>query len=79
MLDLPYMGKHDLRMIPNTFEAIGVGNKPGDGFAYMAGYVDSIKYKDSDDFIPMSEAAASDMGMKSSLSLYLMLSTYPAI
>ena len=56
-LDLPYLGKHDLRMIPNTFEAVGIGNKPGDGFAYMAGYVDSIKYKDSDEFIPMSEAA----------------------
>ena len=57
MLDLPYLGKHDLRMVPNTFEAIGVGNKPGDGFAYMAGYVDAIKYKDSDEFIAMSEAA----------------------
>jgi len=56
-LDLPYLGKHDLRMIPNTFEAVGIGNKPGDGFAYMAGYVDTIKYKDSDEFIPMSEAA----------------------
>ena len=56
-LDLPYLGKHDLRMIPNTFEAVGIGNKPGDGFAYMAGYVDAIKYKDSDEFIPMSEAA----------------------
>ena len=56
-LDLPYLGKHDLRMIPNTFEAVGIGNKPGDGFAYMAGYVETIKYKDSDEFIPMSEAA----------------------
>ena len=56
-LDLPYLGKHDLRMIPNTFEAVGIGNRPGDGFAYMAGYVDSIKYKDSDEFIAMSEAA----------------------
>ena len=56
-LDLPYLGKHDLRMIPNTFEAVGIGNRPGDGFAYMAGYVDAIKYKDSDEFIAMSEAA----------------------
>jgi hypothetical protein len=59
-LDLPYLGKHDLRMIPNTFEAVGIGNKPGDGFAYMAGYVDKIKYKDSDEFIPMSEAAGAE-------------------
>ena len=59
-LDLPYLGKHDLRMIPNTFEAVGIGNKPGDGFAYMAGYVDAIKYKDSDEFISMSEAAGAE-------------------
>lgn len=59
-LDLPYLGKHDLRMIPNTFEAVGIGNRPGDGFAYMAGYVDSVKYKDSDEFIAMSEAAGAE-------------------
>ena len=59
-LDLPYLGKHDLRMIPNTFEAVGIGNRPGDGFAYMAGYVDAIKYKDSDEFIAMSEAAGAE-------------------
>lgn len=62
-IDLPYMGKHDLRMIPNTFNAVTLGNKPGDGLAYMAGYVDSIKYKDSDEFTPMSVAAgANDTG-----------------
>lgn len=59
-LDLPYLGKHDLRMIPNTFEAVGIGNRPGNGFAYMAGYVDAIKYKDSDEFIAMSEAAGAE-------------------
>ena len=59
-LDLPYLGKHDLRMIPNTFEAVGIGNKPGDGLAYMAGYVNAIKYKDSDKFISMSEAAGAE-------------------
>jgi hypothetical protein len=59
-LDLPYLGKHDLRIIPNTFEAVGIGNRPGDGFAYMAGYVDAMKYKDSDEFIAMSEAAGAE-------------------
>ena len=59
-IDFPYMGKHDLRMIPNTFNAVTVGNKPGDGLAYMAGYVDSIKYKDSDEFTPMSVAAGAE-------------------
>ena len=55
--DLPYMGSHDVRMIPNTFEAIAVGNTSTTGFAYMAGFVDKIKQKNSDKFIYMSEAA----------------------
>lgn len=56
---MPYLGAHDIRMLPNTFEAVAVGNRPVDelGLAYVAGYVDTIKLKDSDEFIPMSEAA----------------------
>jgi hypothetical protein len=55
--DMPYLGRHDIRMVPNTFEAVAFGNRPGDGLAYLAGYVDAIKRKNDDDFIPMSEAA----------------------
>ncbi len=44
-------------MVPNTFEAIAVGNASRQGFAYVVGYVDKIKRKNDDDFIPMSEAA----------------------
>lgn len=55
--ELPYLGSHDIRMVPNTFEAIAIGNTSKTGLAYMAGYVDSIKRKNDDHFIPMSQAA----------------------
>lgn len=55
--ELPYLGSHDIRMVPNTFEAIAIGNTSNTGLAYMAGYVDSIKRKNDDEFIPMSQAA----------------------
>jgi len=56
--ELPYLGSHDIRMVPNTFEAIAVGNKSPTGLAYIAGYVDAIKRKNDDKFISMSEAAS---------------------
>jgi hypothetical protein len=64
--ELPYLGSHDIRMVPNTFEAIAIGNTSTTGLAYMAGYVDSIKRKNDDEFIPMSQAAGaanSDKGV----------------
>lgn len=59
-LDLPYLGKHDIRMVPNTFEAIAVGNTSATGLAWIGGYVDAIKRKNDDDFISMSEAAGAE-------------------
>ncbi|NVJ59565.1 MAG: outer membrane porin, OprD family [Gammaproteobacteria bacterium] len=55
--ELPYLGSHDIRMVPNTFEAVAVGKPSKVGFGYMLGYVDSIKRKNDDEFISMSEAA----------------------
>jgi hypothetical protein len=55
--DLPYLGSHDIRMVPNTFEAIAFGKPSAEGLAYMAGYVDRIKRKNDDEFISMAEAA----------------------
>jgi outer membrane OprD family porin len=57
LFELPYLGSHDNRMVPNTFEAIALGNASPKGLAYIVGYVDKIKKKDADEFIPMSEAA----------------------
>lgn len=57
-LEMPYLGSHDIRMVPNTFEGLIIGNRTSPtGFAYMAGYIDKIKRKNDDTFISMSEAA----------------------
>lgn len=64
--DLPYLSRHDIRMVPNTFEAIAIGRPAKQGFTYLAGYVDAIKRKNDDRFISMSEAAGaagSDEGL----------------
>lgn len=64
--DLPWLARHDIRMAPNTFEAVAIGRQADKGFSYIAGYVDSIKRKNDDEFISMSEAAGaigSDEGL----------------
>jgi len=71
--ELPYLGSHDIRMIPNTFEAIAVGNKVSHGLGYIAGYVNRIKRKNDDEFIAMSRAAGaanSDEGVGFAGALY---------
>ena len=55
-LDLPYMNKNDSRMIPNTFEAYGLGRE-GTSLDFLVGYVDKIKLRNSEDFISMGDAA----------------------
>ena len=57
--ELPYLGSHDIRMIPNTFRAVAVGDVSTaiDNLAWIVGYVDRIKLKNSDEFVRMSEAA----------------------
>ncbi len=62
--DLPWLARQDVRMAPNTFEAVIVGRPAKTGFAYIAGYVDSIKRKNDDRFIPMSQAAGVAGGNK---------------
>jgi len=57
LFELPYVNSSDSRMVPNTFEAIVVGNASATGLAYIVGYVDRVKKKNSDEFVPMSEAA----------------------
>jgi outer membrane porin, OprD family len=57
LFELPYVNSSDSRMVPNTFEAIAFGNASTTGLAYIVGYVDRIKKKNADKFIPMSEAA----------------------
>ncbi|QCZ94916.1 OprD family outer membrane porin [Salinimonas iocasae] len=58
--ELPYLGSHDIRMVPNTFQGVAIGNVSPEGLGYMAGYVDKIKRKNDDDFISMSQAAGAE-------------------
>lgn len=60
--ELPYLGSHDIRMIPNTFEAITLVSPSTEGLAYIAGYVDAIKQKNDNQFVSMSEAAGVHKG-----------------
>jgi hypothetical protein len=62
----PYMNKNDSRMTPNTFEGYTItgvwgGKNDAPKFNYGAGYIDKIKPRNSDTFIPMSEAAGADV------------------
>jgi hypothetical protein len=62
----PYLNSNDNRMAPNTFEGYtfmgAYGGKEGTpGFRYGFGYIDKIKKKDSEKFIPMSEAAGAQV------------------
>lgn len=57
--DTPFINRNDSRMTPNTFEAISLmgGTKVGSRGAslrYGLGYVDSIKERNSDEFVSMS-------------------------
>ena len=55
-LDVPYLNRNDSRMIPNTFEAYGIGRE-GTSLDFLLGYVDKVKLRNREDFISMREAA----------------------
>lgn len=68
ILNTPYINKSDTRMTPNTFQTAilqgVVGNEDEFGqWRFGAGYVDAIKEKTSERFIPMSEAAGAIDGV----------------
>ena len=65
----PYMNKNDSRMTPNTFEGYtftgAAGGENGvPKFNYGFGYIDKIKPRNSDEFISMSEAVSSSIGVE---------------
>lgn len=55
-LNLPYINRFDSRMLPNTFEAYGIGRR-GPNLSFMVGQVEKIKRRNDDEFVPMSVAA----------------------
>ncbi len=54
--NLPYLNKHDIRMIPNTHEAYVLGRK-GTRLDFVTGQVTKIKLRDAESFISIAEAA----------------------
>ncbi len=54
--NMPYINRQDIRMIPITHEAY-VLRYSGKRLRWLAGYVTKIKKRDSEDFVPMAEAA----------------------
>jgi len=59
-LYLPYINRHDNRMIPNTFEAYTISNTSSERFVYALGQVEKMKKRASDEFVSMTEAAGID-------------------
>lgn len=56
-INLPYLNRNDSRMIPQTFEFAGLRYAPRKGLRLGVGHFSQVKQRDSDEFIPMSEAA----------------------
>lgn len=67
ILNTPYINKSDTRMTPNTFQTAilqgVVGTEESGQWRFGAGYVDAIKEKTSERFIPMSEVAGAADGV----------------
>ena len=57
--NMPYINRQDIRMIPNTHEAY-VLRYSRKRLQWLAGHVTKIKKRDSEDFVPMAEAAGVD-------------------
>ena len=57
--NMPYINRQDSRMIPNTHEAYVLAYQ-GKPLQWLAGHVTKIKKRDSEDFVPMAEAAGVD-------------------
>jgi hypothetical protein len=73
-IDTPYVGRQDIRMTPNTFEAAFVqgdvgGSDGSPGWRFAAGYVDKIKQRNSDEFVSMAAAAGAPAGVSRGVSL----------
>jgi hypothetical protein len=60
LVDTPLINPQDNRMVPNTFTGITLVTLPDKdrSYDYAAGYLWDVKQRDSNDFIPMSDALA---------------------
>jgi hypothetical protein len=55
-MNLPYVNKHDIRQVPSAHEAYVISRKDSQ-FDYIFGHITKFKNFDSEEFIPMAEAA----------------------
>ncbi len=66
--DTPYINRNDSRMTPNTFEAIALqgvgGDKESGEWRFGLGYFDTIKERNSEDFVSMAEDAGAPDGVE---------------
>ncbi|MET4387674.1 hypothetical protein ABIB73_003431 [Bradyrhizobium sp. F1.4.3] len=62
LVDTPLINPQDNRMVPNTFGGITLDSLPDKdrNYDYALGYLWNVKQRDSNDFIPMSDALAGD-------------------
>jgi hypothetical protein len=60
LIDTPLINPQDNRMVPNTFESVMATTLPSKSrdYDYSVGYIWTIKQRDSNDFIPLSDAIA---------------------
>jgi len=68
-MDTPYINRNDVRMTPNTFQALALQGLYGgeDGkpeWRVGAGYVDQIKERNADEFVSMAQDAGAPAGIK---------------
>jgi outer membrane porin, OprD family len=56
LIDRPFLGPQDSRMVPNTFEAYTLSGTI-DSLTYTGGYVTKMKVRQSEDFLWMSNVA----------------------
>ncbi len=58
LVDTPLINPQDSRMVPNTFEGITLDTLPDKSrdYDYSAGYLTTIKQRDSNTFVSMSDA-----------------------
>lgn len=62
LINTPLINPQDNRMVPNTFGGITLDSLPDKDrkYDYALGYLWNVKQRDSNDFIPMSDALAGD-------------------
>jgi hypothetical protein len=66
--NLPYINKHDSRMVPNTFEAYTLHGREIYDTSFVLSYIPRMKTRDSDEFRYMSEVAGFE-GTKEGLGM----------